>query len=243
MSAKLNLSQFLRIRAEQLAINLEQLLNNEDLENNVNWSANQWSNAKSEVQCAADAIIVRKTRANDYEILMIKRSFAPFKNGLALPGGLRDFGESLQQTAQREMEEETGISALECLNQRMLGEIESRDWDPRFAKGVNLVGVRFDVPENIHFKAGDDAESVHWVSVAELAHGVHQLAFVHSYWLMLAFKDEPSLVERFAVLTQVLRWRNQFIIHLVNQKRQEIFAEQAVLFDNLGDPNTPYQLK
>jgi 8-oxo-dGTP diphosphatase len=44
------------------------------------------------------------------QILLVKRDTVPFKGYWALPGGRKDSGETTQQTAIREVKEETGIN-------------------------------------------------------------------------------------------------------------------------------------
>src|SRR3990172_7018819 len=45
-----------------------------------------------------------------FQVLLVKRSAEPFKDGWSLPGGLLAAGESLHNAAIRKLEEETGVA-------------------------------------------------------------------------------------------------------------------------------------
>jgi len=61
----------------------------------------------------ADIIIFNE---NKDKILLIERGGEPFKGMWALPGGFMDMNETIEQTAYRELEEETNLTGIE-LNQ------------------------------------------------------------------------------------------------------------------------------
>lgn len=62
-------------------------------------------NRPSAPQVGVGAVVI-----NDQRILLVKRKNAPKKGKWAIPGGLVELGESLQQAAQREVREETGLT-------------------------------------------------------------------------------------------------------------------------------------
>src|SRR3990172_11798099 len=45
-----------------------------------------------------------------FQVLLIRRSAEPFKDGWSLPGGLLAAGEALHNAALRKLEEETGVA-------------------------------------------------------------------------------------------------------------------------------------
>ena len=61
-------------------------------------------------------------------LLLIRRGGHPFLGCWALPGGFADEGETIERTAARELEEETGISGLEL---RLVGVYSAPGRDPR----------------------------------------------------------------------------------------------------------------
>jgi 8-oxo-dGTP diphosphatase len=58
------------------------------------------------------AVLVVIFTVNDgrLQVLLVRRSAEPFKDGWSLPGGLLAAGESLQNAAVRKLEEETGVA-------------------------------------------------------------------------------------------------------------------------------------
>lgn len=56
-------------------------------------------------QVAVGAIII-----NDEKVLLVKRNKAPHKDLWAIPGGSVELGETLQEAAEREVREETGLT-------------------------------------------------------------------------------------------------------------------------------------
>lgn len=223
--------------AEAAGVSLDAILDDSDMETDVSWSSNSWSFGKTKKQEAGDAIIVRTNDKGEQEVLMIRRKTAPFTDGYTLPGGLLDEGETLEQTVDREMEEEVGISAAKADKKRYLGEIEARDWDPRFVEGVRVGGARYDVPADTEVVAASDARAAEWVPVKDLAAGKYRIGFGHAGWLALAFEDNPELSRKFDILARASRHRNQKIIKEVNKKRKEAGEK---LFTRLGSPNKHY---
>ncbi len=55
-------------------------------------------------RAAVGAVVIEKGR-----ILLVKRKYTPQKGKWAVPGGLVKLGETLQEAAQREIEEEAGL--------------------------------------------------------------------------------------------------------------------------------------
>ncbi|MFO0780389.1 MAG: NUDIX hydrolase [Candidatus Gracilibacteria bacterium] len=78
----------------------------------------------------ADSVILVKspTAASGWKVLLIERGHEPYKGKWALPGGFMEWGESCEQAAARELEEETSLKNVEL---KQLGVFSKPGRDPR----------------------------------------------------------------------------------------------------------------
>ncbi len=106
----------------------------------------------------------------DGKIILIKRGKEPFKDFFALPGGFVEYGESLEDAALRESNEETG---LEIKNLSLLGVYSKPDRDPR----GHTVSVVFYGRGKGKPKAGDDAKEIFLFDIRQIP---KNLAFDHN---------------------------------------------------------------
>jgi ADP-ribose pyrophosphatase YjhB (NUDIX family) len=103
----------------------------------------------------------------DDEVLLVKRAKPPISDNWSIPGGAQELGETVRETALRELKEETGIEA------EIVGLIDVVDGITRDENG----GVRFHytlVDFCAEWRAGeaapeDDVAAVLWVKLAELS--------------------------------------------------------------------------
>lgn len=103
-------------------------------------------------------------------IVLIKRKNEPYKGYYALPGGIVEYGESVESAVVREVREETG---LECEVVRLVGVYSDPDRDPR----GHYVSVCFLLRvAGGKLRASSDAEEVKVFKLSELP----ELAFDHS---------------------------------------------------------------
>ena len=93
-------------------------------------------------------------------LLLIRRGGHPFLGCWALPGGFADEGETIERTAARELEEETGISGLEL---RLVGVYSAPGRDPRGWTVSAAYGTR--VEAELDAVADDDAAEAGWFDV------------------------------------------------------------------------------
>jgi ADP-ribose pyrophosphatase YjhB (NUDIX family) len=122
-------------------------------------------------------IIVEK----DNQILLVKRKHNPFKGKWALPGGFLDVGkETVKQTAQRELKEETGLVVKLC-DLELVGESSNPHRDPR----GHIVSIHYYAKKYTGTpKASDDAAELAYFPINNLP----ELAFDHAQILNDYFK-------------------------------------------------------
>lgn len=141
------------------------------------------------VKVAADVVILT-IRDNAFRVLLITRGTEPFKGRYALPGGFLERGESVDETARRELFEETGVDAAKTrLDQ--IAVYSDPERDPR--KRVISVAYSALVPGAIAPEAGGDAAAAHWIPVDE-ALQLH-LAFDHDLILRAAVEHARHALE------------------------------------------------
>jgi len=108
----------------------------------------------------------------DSKVLMVRRKKDPFKGQLALPGGFVNEGETVEDAMKREAMEETSLE-VEPID--ILGVYSDPKRDLRkHIMSVVFVGIVVGGSD----KAGDDAESIEWVDLADIEK--KQIAFDHA---------------------------------------------------------------
>lgn len=96
------------------------------------------------------------------DVLLIKRSKPPYQDHWSLPGGLVEVGEELRTAAQRELAEETGVTARLTVPVETFDSIQ-RDDDGRVRS--HFVLTVFCGPyQSGTLQAGDDALDAMWFS-------------------------------------------------------------------------------
>lgn len=106
----------------------------------------------------------------DNALVLIRRKYYPFEGQLALPGGMVEYGERVEDAIRREMKEETGLD-VEIVD--MLGVYSEPGRDPR----GHVISVAF-VLKRVggDLRSGDDAKAVELVKIDEIP----DLAFDHN---------------------------------------------------------------
>lgn len=100
----------------------------------------------------------------DNKILLVKRGNEPYKGFWAVPGGVQEVGETLEEAVLRELREEAGISGI-VEGILWIDEIIERD---RF--GVKYHYIIIDVlvkPIGINVRPGSDVSDANWFTLDE----------------------------------------------------------------------------
>jgi 8-oxo-dGTP diphosphatase len=125
-------------------------------------------------------IVIFTIREEQLKLLLIKRGGAPFKGKWALPGGFVGPDEDLEESAMRELEEETGVSGVYLEQLYTFGKPNR---DPR--ERVITVAYYALIPsDRLQLRAATDAEAVGWFAMDDLP----PLAFDHKEIVAMAHK-------------------------------------------------------
>lgn len=116
-------------------------------------------------------ILLFAEESTDRKILLIQRKNPPFKDHWALPGGFVDMDESLEESALRELQEETGLADVQLTQ---LGAFGTPDRDPR-GRVITVAYYGAIDATQADVAAGSDAADARWFSTKHLP----DLAFDH----------------------------------------------------------------
>jgi len=126
----------------------------------------------------ADCVLFARNDGG-FKVLLIQRAHDPFKGQWALPGGFAEVGENLDETARRELEEETGLKEISL---KQFHAFSDPDRDPR--EHVITVAYYALVEQAEHRpRASSDARDAAWFPLGELPN----LAFDHDEIIAMAY--------------------------------------------------------
>lgn len=106
-------------------------------------------------------ICIFAREAGDLQLLLVRRGGHPFLGYWATPGGFANQNEPLEETARRELKEETGIVGVPLQH---VGVYSKPGRDPR-GWTISSAYTALVNREDITASAGDDAAEVCWFSV------------------------------------------------------------------------------
>lgn len=140
-------------------------------------------------------IVVFAREGEGLKVLLIRRKGHPYIGKLALPGGFANENEPVEQTAARELEEETGVAGLEL---KLVDVFSKPGRDPR-GWVVSVAFASVVDADRLVVKAGDDAAEAGWYDIRVVdgnlkltSEGIpvdiSELAFDHEEVLMKALK-------------------------------------------------------
>jgi 8-oxo-dGTP diphosphatase len=146
-------------------------------------------------------VVVLTMSEGRLHVLLVRRGVPPFEGMWAIPGGFKPPNETLDEAAQRELVEETGVHGGDSL--RQFGAYGDPGRDPR----MNVVTVAYLVvlPEVEGLAAGTDAVDAALVPVSDVLEGEVALAFDHERIVRDAFERVRVDLERTHIATAFLK--------------------------------------
>ncbi len=133
---------------------------------------------------SVDIVLFQKIN-KEYLVLLIKRAQDPFRGSYALPGGFVEMKESLEQAAERELGEETGVQNIPLTQIHTFSE---PDRDPRGRVISTAYSAVIKEDDQIHLQASSDAAEVGWFYLSDLP----VLAFDHKLIIQIS-KEKLNL--------------------------------------------------
>lgn len=116
-------------------------------------------------------MLLLRYNVTDVELLLVQRKHEPFEGMWALPGGFIEMNETLRESAQRELSEETSLKDVPLFSLLFSGDPGR---DPRGRTITSLFGAVLSPPFP-QVLPGDDAGKAEWFSLKKLP----ELAFDH----------------------------------------------------------------
>jgi 8-oxo-dGTP diphosphatase len=195
-----------------------------------------------DIKLAVDAVVFGYTSKEGLMVLLIKRKIEPFKGEWAIPGGLVENSESLEQAVQRELKEETGVSINYLEQLYTFGEPNR---DPR-NRVVSVAYFGLVKPSAFRLEADTDAEDAQWFSIKNLP----KLAFDHKTILEAAIKRlkakityEPvgfELLEKKFPFSELEKMYSALLDRPVDRRN---FKKKIMRFGFLEETNEKQKLK
>ena len=156
--------------------------------------------------CTTDAVVFSHDGAlsetlEGLKILMVKRSNHPSIGFWALPGGFIEMKEDLEDTAKRELMEETGLKNPVMEQFATFGDYNR---DPR-TRVITTAYMAMVDEKDVNIKAGDDAADAAWCNVEmELAAESNEKEAVRRTYI-LHFVNKEKCLDTRAVVEHTLR--------------------------------------
>jgi 8-oxo-dGTP diphosphatase len=139
---------------------------------------------------------------NDLKVLLIQRDLEPFAGRWALPGGFAVVGESIEETARRELAEETGLTGI-FLEQLYTFSDPARD--PREHVVTVAHYALINLSEHV-VTPSTDARNAAWFEISDIP----QLAFDHDLILQTAherlqgkIRYQPKKILKMGILEEL----------------------------------------
>lgn len=174
--------------------------------------------------CTTDAVIFsyRGEITEGLKVLLIRRGDHPSIGWWALPGGFVNLEENLEDTARRELEEETGVKGLVM---EQIGTFGDYDRDPR-TRVITTAYMALAEEGKLKVKAGDDAADAAWCEVSwKLAHTRQQGEETRKCYELKLDNVEKGVSAR-AVVEERLRGT------IVQERKLEVVSRDQIAGDH-----------
>lgn len=109
-------------------------------------------------------LIIFTIKDNSLKVLLVKRNLEPFKNKWALPGGFVKIDESLENSAKRELQEETGVKNVYLEQLYSFGDVKR---DPR-GRVITVAYFALINSDKIKLMASTDVSDAEWFSISKI---------------------------------------------------------------------------
>jgi len=161
-------------------------------------------------------IVIFTIRDEQLKLLLIRRAGDPYQGTWALPGGFIQLDEDLEQSARRELEEETGVTGVYLEQLYTFGKPGR---DPR--ERVITVAYYALIPsDKLQIRAATDAEAVGWFGMEEIP----PLAFDHSDIIAMAHERLVAKLDYSTIAFQFLG--SEFTLSELQSVYEIILREQ-----------------
>lgn len=142
-------------------------------------------------------VVIFTLRENGLQVLLVQRAEEPYAGKWALPGGFVNMDEALEEAAQRELEEETGLKQTYLEQLYTYGEVGR---DPR-GRVVSVAYYAL-IPSDAHIRSegGSDARQANWFA----AEALPVLAFDHAEIIAYALRRLRYKLEYTAACFELL---------------------------------------
>jgi 8-oxo-dGTP diphosphatase len=142
-------------------------------------------------------VVIFTLKDGELHVLLVKRKHWPYEGSWAIPGGFIQMDESLEQSARRELEEETGLRDV-YLEQLYTFGTPNRDPRTRVISVAYIALIRADMQK---LRVSDESTDVCWFPVSGLPGA---LAFDHDSILAAALGRLRSKLEYTTLAFQLL---------------------------------------
>ncbi|GIV97644.1 MAG: NUDIX hydrolase [Herpetosiphonaceae bacterium] len=142
-------------------------------------------------------VVIFALKERELHVLLVKRRNWPFEGYWAIPGGFIKMDESLEESARRELEEETGVRDVYLEQLYTFGD-PGRDPRTRVISVAYFALIR---PETQTLRRSEESDDVRWFPVREVP---SPLAFDHDRILRYAEDRLRSKLEYSTIAFQLL---------------------------------------